>query len=142
MANKRVYRKLPRWEERISSAWYAPEIDRETRLRIRLAVAAYAYEILNDNIMSDGDFDKLSQEVNLSIKTRRADLDHFFKNHFNPSTGSWIHQHPDLSKIAIIANRIIKERNSLIHSSNEDKGYDSGTTLDKTTKEEVDNRAT
>lgn len=79
---------------------YTPEIDRQTRIRIQLAKAAYAYEVLADPIMSDGDFDKLALEVDLNIKTRRPDLDKFFEEEFQPSTGSWIYRHPDIGIIA------------------------------------------
>ena len=35
-----------------------PNINEEIRRRIRLSVAAYAYEVHNDSVMSDGEFDK------------------------------------------------------------------------------------
>ena len=86
--------KRPRHRERLRDM-YSEAICHQTRVRIRLALAAYAYEVLNTAIMSDGEFDKLALEVNTSIDTRRPDLDRFFRKHFSPHTGSWVWKHPD-----------------------------------------------
>jgi hypothetical protein len=86
---------------------YSPEIDGETRKRIRISVAAYAYEFLNTPVMSDAEFDALAQSINLSIDTRRPDIDKWFRKNFNPSTGMWIHSHPELNRIAEITNMFI-----------------------------------
>jgi len=64
-----------------------------------VSVAAYAYEILNVSIMSDSEFDSLSQCVNPKIKTGNKKLDKFFSEKFDPSTGMWISSHPELDKI-------------------------------------------
>lgn len=74
-------------------------VERERWLRIRLAVAAYAYEVENDSIMSDAEFDRLSLEVDVSIKTGNRKLDNFFSKHFDPSTGQWVHKHPEKRKL-------------------------------------------
>lgn len=71
----------------------------ETRNRIRVSVAAYAYEIENASIMSDAEFDSLCLEIDATIATSRAIEDEFFLTHFEPHTGSWIHKHPDLAGI-------------------------------------------
>lgn len=68
----------------------------EIRNRIRVAVAAYAYEIENDSIMSDADFDELSRKIDPEVQTGNRDLDHFFWSEFTPETGMWIHQHPEI----------------------------------------------
>lgn len=81
---------------------WGSDVEKQTRLRIKLSVAAYAYEIKNDEIMSDGDFDKQCLDVDLSIKTNNKKLDEYFKNEFDPSTGSWIYKHPELNKIETI----------------------------------------
>lgn len=81
---------------------YNPVVDRQTWVRIKLAKAAYAYEILNNPIMSDDEFDKLALEVDLSIDTRRPDLDEFFRKEFSSSTGMWIYKHPDLNRIKFL----------------------------------------
>lgn len=67
------------------------------RQRIRLALAAYMYERLNESFMSDADWDKLAIEVynNRYIPTDNVLYDNFFKDEVNPSTGMWVHKHPD-----------------------------------------------
>jgi len=35
-------------------------------------------------------------------------MDNFFKTEFNPSTGQWIHKHPELDKIKIIYHKYYK----------------------------------
>ena len=62
-------------------------INQEIRNRIRLSVAAYAYEFMNDSIMSDHDYDQLSLQINPQEKTGNELMDKFFKTHFKPDTG-------------------------------------------------------
>lgn len=90
--------------------WYTPEINRQIWVRIQVAMAAYAYEVLNDPIMDDGEFDNLCLEVNLSIDTRRPDMDEWFRKEFSPSTGSWIYRHPELKKIEYLVNRRLEKK--------------------------------
>jgi hypothetical protein len=71
----------------------------ETRNRIRLAVAAYAYECMNDSIMSDAEFDELSKKIDPSFKTGNRKLDNFFKKKFSADTGMWVHMHPERHKL-------------------------------------------
>ena len=78
---------------------YSPEINAETRKRIRVALAAYAYEINSNPIMNDGEFDELAKSIDLSIDTRRPDLDKWFRENFQSHTGSWIHSHPEKEKL-------------------------------------------
>lgn len=78
---------------------YTPEAVRQRRLRIRLAVAAYAYEFDDTPIMSDEAFDRLSREVDVEEDTGAPDLDWFFLEEFDPSTGNWIHKHPELEQV-------------------------------------------
>lgn len=85
---------------------YNPTVDTETRNRIRLCVAAYAYECMNTTIMSDAEFDKLAYSINLKIETRRPDLDAWFQANFNPHTGMWINSHPEKEKLRAIVKRI------------------------------------
>jgi hypothetical protein len=79
--------------------WGNP-VELEVWRRIRLSVAAYAYEYLDESIMSDAEFDKMCREVDLKIDTGNKKMDNFFKKHFDPSTGQWIRKHPELKKIA------------------------------------------
>lgn len=68
----------------------------ETRNRIRLAVAAYAYEVENDPILSDAEFDRLSALINPLVSTGNPRLDWFFLTEFSPATGLWVHRHPEI----------------------------------------------
>lgn len=68
----------------------------EIRNRIRVAVAAYAYEFEDDPIMSDADFDSLSRQIDPEAETGNRDLDHFFWSCFEPDTGMWVHDHPEI----------------------------------------------
>ena len=74
-------------------------------LRIRLSVAAWTYEKYDHSIMSDADYDRMSLEVDPKITTGNRKLDKFFREQFDPSTGSWIHRHPELEKIDHIAKK-------------------------------------
>ena len=44
-------------------------INQETRNRIKVSVAAYAYEYLDTSIMSDSEYDALSQQIDIKKKT-------------------------------------------------------------------------
>ena len=84
-------------------------INQEIRNRIRLSVAAYAYEYKDDPIMSDTEFDELSKKIDVSEKTGNRKLDNFFKKHFAPDTGMWIHKHPERSKLEFIYENYFKK---------------------------------
>ena len=85
------------------------EINQEIRNRIILSVAAYAYEYMDDPIMSDTDFDKLALKINPNEKTGNRKLDNFFKEHFMPDTGMWIHKHPEKEKLKYIYKEYYKK---------------------------------
>lgn len=89
-----------------STVSYNPEV----RNRIRLAVAAYAYEIAADPIMSDAEFDKLARSIRPRELTGASLPDLFFLESFEPHTGSWIHDHPDLTGIARLYETHYKDR--------------------------------
>ena len=80
-------------------------INEEIRRRIKLSVAAYAYEVKNDSIMSDADFDEQCKLVDVLKSTGNKKIDNFFRNHFDASTGQWIHKHPEIDKIAELYRR-------------------------------------
>lgn len=84
--------------------WGNP-VERERRNRILVSVAAYAYEMLNVSIMSDEAFDNLAAEINPGRSTGHPGLDTFFRKHFNPYTGMWIRQHPDLPGLQRVYDR-------------------------------------
>ena len=67
----------------------------ETRNRIRLSVAAWAYERHDHPIMSDAEFDHLALSIDLNKSTSRPDLDDWWRDNFNPSTGMWVLRHPE-----------------------------------------------
>lgn len=81
------------------------KVSEQIRLRIQLSVYAYAYELKNESLISDADFDKKCLEVNTNIKTGNKKMDRFFEKEFDPSTGQWIHKHPELHKIGEIYER-------------------------------------
>ena len=84
-------------------------INQEIRNRIILAVAAYAYEYMDDPIMSDTEFDQLALKINPNEKTGNRKLDNFFKKHFMPDTGMWIHKHPEKEKLKFIYEEYYKK---------------------------------
>jgi hypothetical protein len=61
--------------------------------------------------MSDGDFDKMSREIDTKMKTGNKVLDLFFATRFEPDTGMWIHQHPHLDKIEALYERLYRVQN-------------------------------
>ena len=86
-------------------AFFAPEVwgstvEQEVRRRIKVSVAAYAYEFCDDSIMSDAEFDKLCLEINTNLDTNNKKLNKYFREHFDKNTGQWIRKHPELDKIA------------------------------------------
>jgi len=75
------------------------DVEVETRRRIRLSIAAYAYEVLDRPIMSDSEFDKLAASIRRYQGTCHPLLDEFFVTQFSAMSGMWIHDHPELAKI-------------------------------------------
>jgi hypothetical protein len=67
----------------------------ERKNRIRLSIAAWAYENSLRPIMSDQAYDELSKTIRPTLATGNPRLDHFFRRHFSPDTGLWIHRHPN-----------------------------------------------
>lgn len=89
------------------TAWGTP-IEIETRRRIRLAVWAYAYEFENKSLVSDQVFDVESYCVDVRIDTGNPMMDYWFRGFFEPATGLWIHQHPEIDKIRELYERHYK----------------------------------
>ena len=90
-------------------SWGTP-VERERRNRIRLSLAAYAYEFLNTEIMSDAEFDRLAQTINRNIETGHVVLDKFFREEYSAMTGMWVHKHPELKKLERAYQRIFKDK--------------------------------
>ena len=71
----------------------------ETKNRIRLSVYAYAYEFMNDSLVDDGKFDKLSQQIKPTATTGNKRMDEFFSKEFIADSGMWIRKHPELDRV-------------------------------------------
>jgi len=76
-------------------AKWGSRVEVERRNRIRLSIAAYAYEFENDIIMQDHEFDELAKQIDPSIDTGDLLLDLFFREEFHTDTGQWVQNHPD-----------------------------------------------
>lgn len=87
--------------------WGSP-LEREVRRRIQISVAAYAYEIADDPIMSDATFDWLAAQINRTTGTCHPVLDEFFATQFSAMTGLWIHNHPELDGVRRVFERYRK----------------------------------
>lgn len=84
------------------------EFNAEIRNRIRLSVAAYAYEIENDPIMSDAEFDDLALSIDTRIETGNELLDEFFRTEFVTFSAMWVYQHPDLQGLKRLYEMLIE----------------------------------
>ena len=82
--------------------WTPSSSEVERRNRIRISIAAVAYEMYSDPIISDAEFDELALKIrpDMSTGTRSRDKKHdeFFRTEFSPDTGQWIYKHPFLTK--------------------------------------------
>lgn len=83
-------------------------INQEIRNRIKLSIAAYAYEFLGESIMTDHEYDELSLKINPNEKTGNDMMDEFFKTQFQPDTGMWIRSHPEIKKLEYLYNKYYK----------------------------------
>jgi hypothetical protein len=81
---------------------------KEIRNRIKLSIAAYAYEFLGDSIMTDHQYDELSLEINPNEKTGNEKMDNFFKTQFEPCTGMWIRKHPEIKRLDYLYKKYYK----------------------------------
>jgi hypothetical protein len=59
--------------------------------------------------MSDHEFDDLCKKVDPTVKTGNRKMDNWFKKNFDPSTGQWIHKHPDQSKLRHLYEKYYKK---------------------------------
>lgn len=81
----------------------------ERRRRIRLSVAAHAYEKHGMSFLTDAEYDEMSQQVDLRIPTGNRRLDRFFREWFEPDTGMWVHRHPEREKLERLFQKYYKE---------------------------------
>ena len=89
-----------------TSKWGNP-VEVERRRRIFVCAWAYAYEVLNEHLVEDSIFDAECRLVNINMKTGHDVLDTFFRIHFNPATGMWIHKHPEKQKLHALTQRLL-----------------------------------
>jgi hypothetical protein len=85
--------------------------DQEIKNRVKISVAAFAYEYLNSPIMSDADFDSLAQQINITKQTGNKTLDTFFEKYFTPDSGMWIHKHPEKTKLEYLYKEYYNQTN-------------------------------
>lgn len=95
-------------DKETNKSW-GSSLEKEIKLRIKLCVAAYAYEIENTSIVCDAEFDNMCAEVNLKNTTGNRKIDRWFKQNFDPSTGQWIHSHPELNRIKQLYEKYYKK---------------------------------
>ena len=93
----------------VPSVW-GTDIEKERRNRIKLSVAAYTYEVYNESIMSDAEFDQLADKINVQVVTGNELMDDFFREHFSPYTGQWIHKHPDKEGLERVYAKVFKRK--------------------------------
>lgn len=80
-----------------------------------VAVWAYAYELENDSLVSDHVFDQECLKVDLKLSTsykgrdNRA-IDKWFRENFDPCTGSWVQRHPDIKGLKRIYEQLAAAR--------------------------------
>lgn len=85
-------------------------LETERRNRIRLSLFAYAYEFESESLVSDAVFDELARRIDPSVSTGHEVLDAFFRDKFDPDTGVWVWDHPELEKVAKLYDKLEKKR--------------------------------
>ncbi|RTL05709.1 hypothetical protein EKK58_07400 [Candidatus Dependentiae bacterium] len=78
---------------------WGSEVEIERKRRINILIWAYAYEFENVSLVSDAKFDAECEKVDILIDTGDEFLDDFFTEDFDPSTGMWIRDFPELKRI-------------------------------------------
>lgn len=78
---------------------WGSEIEVERRNRIMVSLWAYAYEVMNESLVSDGKYDSTCRAINPRLRTGNEVMDRFFRDEFDPSTGVWIYKHPQIEVI-------------------------------------------
>lgn len=87
-----------------------PDVAQEIRNRVLLSVAAYAYEMHDDSIIDDEEFDALSKAIQPQLQTGNTMLDIFFREEFDANTGMWVRRHPEQDKLKHIYDTVFKGR--------------------------------
>ena len=81
---------------------------RERKRRIKLAVWAYAYELMAHSVVDDGTFDRECLKVDLTQSTGNAVLDAWWRENFKPWTGMWVHNHPGRDRLHQIVTGMMR----------------------------------
>lgn len=91
------------------TAWGTPE-EVERRRRIRVSAWAYAYEVLDTELVPDPVFDREAYLIDPSISTGHKVLDRFFREEFAAFTGQWVRLHPEQRKLAALTRRLLAQQ--------------------------------
>lgn len=76
--------------------WGSPsEIETRRRILVSVWAYAYAYEVMNDQLVGDDIWERECLAINLDQETGNDELDFWFSENFDPSTGQWVNNHPD-----------------------------------------------
>lgn len=65
---------------------------------------------MHESLVDDHAFDAECLRVNLLQPTGNRKMDNWFKKNFDPSTGMWVHNHPNKRRLEEIAKQIIEFR--------------------------------
>ena len=87
-----------------------PEVAREIKRRIMVAVWALAYEVFNVSLVPDSVFDAEAKLIDPKIKTGREPEDTFFATEFSPHTGMWVRKHPDIKGLKRVLLIVLENR--------------------------------
>jgi len=82
--------------------------ERETKRRIFLCMCALAYEKMNASLTDDHNFDAECLLVDLTLDTGSTYWDTWWRTHFVPCTGMWIHQHPNLDGLEALVTEFLE----------------------------------
>jgi hypothetical protein len=80
-------------------------VELERWRRIRVSLAAWAYEVHDVSVMADHEFDEMCLQIDPKVSTGHRVMDRFFRTKFDPNTGSWVHQHPERARLEAIFRR-------------------------------------
>lgn len=92
-------------EEPTKEAWGSP-VEIERRRRIFVSLWAYAYEVLSISLVDDAKYDLEASLIDVSMDTENPIMDAFFREEFDPSTGMWVHKHPQLTRLTAFGKRM------------------------------------
>lgn len=76
-----------------------PPVDIERRNRILVALWAHAYEVHNNPLVDDFEFDMMCMRIDTSVDTGHPVMDKWFKEKFDPYTGMWVLSHPEKNRL-------------------------------------------